>query len=207
MSYLNIVSHATLFKTLNTIDQELACRCRLRGCPRCGEALHSAPYQRKPRGAPIEIPEKHCVRYSLCCGNCRRRTLPPSVLFFGRKVYFSCVVVMLTGVAQGLERRTLQSLCDQFGVSRKTIKRWLSYFFDAFPASAIWKKVRGQVSPHISNQKLPLELLRWFFAVYTCSQLALIACLCLLSGVPEILDIQGRGDAERLHAKDGEVTM
>ena len=32
---------------------------------------------------------------------------------------------MLTGVAQGLERRTGQSLCDQFGVNRKTIKRWL----------------------------------------------------------------------------------
>jgi hypothetical protein len=194
MSYLNIIFRATLFSNLNTIDRELASRCRLKGCPHCGGALHSAHYKRQPRGAPIDIPEEHCVRYSLCCGHCRRRTLPTSVLFFGRKVYFGCVIVMLTAVAQGLERRTLQPLCDQFGVSRKTIKRWLSYFLHAFPGSDVWKQVRGKVSPHIGNLMLPLELLRWFFASHTCPQQALLVCLCLLAGVPGIHDISGGGE-------------
>ena len=42
---------------------------------------------RKPHGGPADLSETFSLRHSLCCGRegCRRRTLPPSVLFLGRR--------------------------------------------------------------------------------------------------------------------------
>jgi hypothetical protein len=43
---------------------------------------------------------------SLCCGaqGCRRRVLPPSVLFLDRRVYFAPVMLVITALRQGRDR-------------------------------------------------------------------------------------------------------
>ena len=43
------------------------------------------------------------MRLSFCCGRegCRRRVLPPSVLFWGRRVYWAAVVLVVTAPCQG----------------------------------------------------------------------------------------------------------
>ena len=97
MSYLYLVDEGSLFATLGAIDVELAQSVSANRCPKdgCGGPLHDGKYARKPRGSKAAIPEDYCNRLSLCCGWCRQRTLPPSCLFFGRKVSWGSTIVLL----------------------------------------------------------------------------------------------------------------
>jgi hypothetical protein len=97
-----------LFRLLVEVDQAVTCRVAAEGCPVCGGPLHRGDYVRKPRGALV-VPagEAFARRFSLCCGRegCRKRALPPSVRFLGRRVYLGAVVILASVVA--LARRVL----------------------------------------------------------------------------------------------------
>ena len=79
---------ARFWSFLLAVDQDLAEETRKKACP-CGGRLHSANYPRKPRGTPVQLPERECLRLSFCCDRdgCRKRVTPPSVRFLGPKVY------------------------------------------------------------------------------------------------------------------------
>ena len=181
---IELVQKANLFSLLHRIDMDLARRHRQRGCPYCGGPLHQANYMRKPRGGPDDIPEDFLLRLSLCCGReeCRRRSLPPSTLFMGRRVYWGCVVLLVMTLRQnrpdGMSANKLKKL---FGVTRLTIKRWIAYFRDVFPFSARWQRLRGRVSTSVSNSELPGALLRFFLLNRESSEKGLTACLHFLA--------------------------
>ena len=68
----------------------------------CGP-LHAAHFERKPRGALLGTtapPDGYCVRFDWCCGECRRRTLPASVRFLGRKVYLAVANAIVDALAE-----------------------------------------------------------------------------------------------------------
>src|SRR5919109_721997 len=118
-----LLQESNLFHLLYLIDSDLAACKRSGGCPYCGGPLHQANYQRKPRGGPV-IPEEYCTRRSLCCGRdgCRRRDPPESCLFMGRRVYWRCVVLVVTALRQ--RRPDSLSACqlvNMFGISKKTL--------------------------------------------------------------------------------------
>ena len=91
-----ILSDPRLFVILFRIDSDLAEKARADRCS-CGGRLDTADYPRKPR-APGLGPE-YRKRHSFCCAVCRRRTTPPSVRFFARRVYAFPVVVLVTALA------------------------------------------------------------------------------------------------------------
>ena len=190
MSYLSLLDHVTLFRGLAAIDRELADAARSGKCPHCRNALHDGSYTRKPRGAPkgVDVPPECCVRLSLCCGTCRRRTLPPSVLYLGRRFYWGSVVLLVTAAAQGLERCTINDLTRRFGVARRTIKRWVEFFRLVFPNSAAWRRLRGHVSATVTNELLPSSFLEWFFEARASSVDSLIAALRLIACGPKSRD-------------------
>ena len=185
MSYLYLADEESLFEALTAIDTELTQLVRAKRCPKdgCGGPLHDGKYERKPRGSKAGIAKACCNRLSLCCGWCRRRTLPPSCLFMGRKVYLGSAVVLVTCAVRGLERMTLRALCEQFGVSRRTIKRWVEYFALLLPQSVLWQRVRGRVGAEISDDALPHTLLAWCMSVAGDPIAGLVNALKLLSGV------------------------
>ena len=100
-----LLQRISLFRLLRTIDSDLAQKTRQQRCPYCGGHLHHSNYARKPRGGPTTIPEEYLIRESLCCGRegCRKRTLPPSCLFMGRRV---------SGLL--IRERDFQSVIDSF---------------------------------------------------------------------------------------------
>jgi hypothetical protein len=103
-----------LFVILNQIDSDLAEKTRAQGCS-CGGRLHTSNYPRKPR-APVDLGAENRKRHSFCCAECRRRETPPSVRFFGRRVYAFPIVVLLTALAAGLSSNRLATLRAEFGV-------------------------------------------------------------------------------------------
>lgn len=110
--------------------------------------MHYANYWRKPRGGPPDLQNIFELRYSLCCGRegCRRRVMPPSVRFLGRRVYWAPVVLLVTALRQGknpdITLKLLKSLC---GVWRSTVNRWRDYFLEIFPDSRPWRRLSGHV--------------------------------------------------------------
>ncbi len=182
MSYLDVVDRDTLFSSLRSIDKELANRCRVGGCQKkgCGGPLHAGNYSRKPRGEKIPIPEEYCKRQSLCCGWCRSRAKPESCLFFGRRVYWGVTIILVTAAAQGFEKHSIAELCRRFGVSRRTIGRWVSFFARSFPQSNQWQKLRGRVSA-VVQAPLPRSLLEHFLSRFEAVE-AVRRCLLFLAG-------------------------
>ena len=156
--YLDSLARAPLFLLLARIDLALAEEVRAAGCGLCGGPLHDAHYLRKPRGGP-PLPDSLSVRRSLCCGHCRRRSTPPSVLFLGRRVYWGAVVVVVAALRQrrpgsasaAVLRRTL-------GVSWKTVRRWMDWWAEAFPASRTWRAFRGRLDATVRVDDLPAAL-------------------------------------------------
>lgn len=182
--YLDTVANATIFEILHRIDADLADQVQRLGCPRCAGPLHHAFYLRKPRGGPDGLPERYAVRMSLCCGRegCRHRTLPPSCLFLGRKVYWGAVILVIVTLRQqrlgGLSARKLRAL---LGVSWETVKRWMSWFARHLPRSDLWRRRRGMVPPTVRDDQLPEALLELFTERRGDHQQGLVACLEFLA--------------------------
>jgi hypothetical protein len=183
LSYLNLTKNGTLFRSLHAIDKELAENIRKSRCPHsgCGGPLHWATYQRKPRGSSIILSESYCKRLGLCCGWCRRRVLPPSCLFFGRRVFLGVAVILVTATFQGLQPTTINELCRYFEVSRRTVKRWVTFFEAAFPTTIQWRRLRGRISIEVRDEDLPRSLLMCFFKYSKTREKGMISCLIALA--------------------------
>ncbi|MCU1348942.1 MAG: hypothetical protein JWO56_1972 [Acidobacteria bacterium] len=130
------------FEKLRRIDERIARAVAVNNCPACGGRLHQGNYKRKPRGALIAPEgEASVIRFSLCCGRegCRKRALPPSVRFLGRRVYLGAVVIVASMVAQAL--RTLTELRAKTGVPARTVRRWLGWWGGPFITTEVFVTV------------------------------------------------------------------
>lgn len=189
---LAAIQKVSLFHLLHRLEVDLAETVRGSGCPDCGGRLHAAHYRRKPRGGPMAIPERYSRRLSLCCGRdgCRRRRLPPSVLFMGRRVYWAPVVLVVTTLRQqrstGSGARRLEAL---LGVSKETLERWMRFYREEFPASEPWRRVRGLVVGEVGDQELPSGLLTSFMSRFEEAERAVAGCLSFLAtGSSSVVD-------------------
>ena len=179
-----LLQKSSLFSLLHRIDVDLANQCRERRCPFCGGPLHQAKYERKPRGGPEGLPEECLVRQSLCCGrgDCRCRCLPPSCLFMGRRVYWAGVILVVMALRQNrAEGASASELMRMFGMSRKTLFRWMTYFREAFSCSTQWQKLRGRVHSSVTNSELPGNLLEYFIRYADSAEEGLVGCLRFLA--------------------------
>ena len=179
-----LLQKSSLFSLLHRIDRDLASQCREKRCPFCGGPLNQANYERKPRGGPEDLPEEYLIRQSLCCSreNCRRRTLPASCLFMGRRVYWAGVILVIMALRQNRPNgASTIKLMRMFGISRKTLFRWIDYFREEFPISAQWQRLRGRVHASVRNSELPGGLLRYFIRYADSAEEGLVRCLRFLA--------------------------
>ena len=151
--------------------------------PYCAGPLHRGAYVRKPRGGPADLPEAVAVRLSLCCGRegCRRRVLPPSVLFWGRRVYWAAVVLVLTALREGrVEGITADHLRARFGVTRRTLTRWRRYFREHFPQTVTWRQLVSRFWPPVPATAVVADVLGRFIRARGDPEQGLVACLVAL---------------------------
>jgi len=142
--YHDLPRSASFWSFLLTVDEDLAEEIRKQGCP-CGGRLHSANYQRKPRGTPSQLPEPQRLRLSFCCDRdgCRKRATPRSVRFLGRKVYLAAIVIVVSAMRQGPTPRRVRELSKRFGADESTITRWQTFWREHFPQTPFWKVARA----------------------------------------------------------------
>lgn len=177
-----LLQKSSLFDLLKRIDVDIAEKIRLKGCPYCNGPLHDAKYARQPRGGPDDIPDEYLIRFSLCCGNCRRRTLPPSCLFMGRRVYWGVVILVVLAFRQNNpDCASARKIQEIFGISRETLKRWIDYYQDVFPHTSKWQRLRSRVISTVSNSELPGGLLKYFIECYKSTEKGVIECLKFLA--------------------------
>ncbi len=179
-----LTQKSSLYILLKKIDQDLAMELREQGCPHCGADLHQANYERKPRGGPPDLPETVCIRQSLCCSGegCRRRLLPPSCLFMGRRVYWAMVILVVMTIRQNRpEGKSTINLIRRFGMSRKTLFRWIAYYREVFPVSRQWKIRRGRIGVSVNNSRLPGDLLDYFISHCRDVEEGVVRCLKFLA--------------------------
>ncbi len=179
-----LLKKKSFFFHLYKIDKQIAEQYRAMPCPFCGDRLYFANYFRKPRGEPDGFPKEYFKRFSLCCGNqdCRRRVIPPSCRFMGRKIYWFPVIISVVSDIQGSILETGKfDTSGYFDISRNTLTKWLNFFKNIFPLSAQWQSIRGQVSANVKNNELPASLLNHFLNAKSSIKDGLSACLKFLS--------------------------
>ena len=101
--YQALLADAKFHEQLLVFDRDLAASARAARCWLCGGALHSASYDRKPRGCLGGLGQEYAERFSFCCAvdGCRKRTTPPSLRFLGRHVYLATVVTLISALMLG----------------------------------------------------------------------------------------------------------
>ena len=150
--YASIVAEASFWSQLVEIDRQLQQTTIARGCPWCGGALHVGDHPRKPRGLPDGLEDLWSRRFNTCCGRCRRRSMPPSVRFLGRRVYAGAIVILATMFAL---------VC---GAARRTIGRWSAWWTQVLPATTWWRQMRGRFDRPVDGSRLPGSLLQRYEA-------------------------------------------
>lgn len=168
------------FEVLMAWDAELTRQVAAARCPHCGGPLHQANYLRKPRGgAMAEVGEALRLRHSLCCGRegCRRRSLPPSLRFLGRRVYLEVVVLLASVVA--LLESTVRAARARTGVPGRTLRRWGDWWREDFPTSRTWTEARARfVPPAPEEADLPRSLVTRATAELEGPSGALLSAVC-----------------------------
>jgi len=88
--------------------------------------------------------------------------LPPSVRFFGRRVYFAPCFLLISALRGKPTARRLAGLRERYGVDRRTVRRWRRWWHEVFPMTAFWRVQRGRVLPPVEEATLPSSLLERF---------------------------------------------
>ncbi len=174
------------FSQLLRFDADLAEKAKAECCPHCGDHLHQAHYQRKPRGGPCidDLDEEFNLRFSFCCYDCRKRLTPHSLRFLGRKVYLGGILVLvsaLLGDASAHRRKKLRDLC---GADERTLARWRKWWSEAFSGTAVWLDLTARlVLIDSSAHSIPRLLLKSFKIRSLCESLqGALQCLLPMTG-------------------------
>ncbi len=140
----SMLSCARVWALLEKIDAAEADRRRSEGCEHCGGRLHGARYPRKPHALASAL-RGDVRRFSFCCSECRSRTTPPSVRFFGRRyrvapVFLAACLMILGGSAP------VETASRIWGIPAVTLRRWRRWWRETFPATAAWRWKRGELA-------------------------------------------------------------
>lgn len=182
--YAALLFDARFHDQLLALDADLAADARALGCGRCGGVLHSAHYQRKPRGLPAGQDAALTLRCSFCCAvdGCRKRRTPPSFRFLGRKVWLGVVVVLMAALERDSEAALERLFAVTGRISARTLSRWRAWWRERFVASRLWRAGRSAFMPPVDVDRLPASLLERFAGSEADRLVALLRWLLPITG-------------------------
>jgi hypothetical protein len=93
-----------------------------------------------------------------------------------RRVYFSVVILVVMTIRQNRpDSVSARKVKEMFGISRKTLKRWIAYFKEEFPYSKKWRRLRGSIDSSVTNDDLPSRLVNYFLNSFKSKELVILA--------------------------------
>jgi hypothetical protein len=148
-----IQADAPFFQSLYQFDYDLFLQVKARGCPHCGSPLDTSNFRRKLRGSG----EEQNLRLSLCCRSegCRKRLTPPSLRFFGRKIYSRWLIILVLDFVEhlGLSKK----------IVRQTLARWRIFWkTELAETSPFMRWARGFLSPELQASETPKNIVSAF---------------------------------------------
>ena len=181
--YINTLNNPSFFDLLIKIDQDIINKVAFNSCPFCSGKLNRSDYQRKPRGGPEGLDKAFSTRFSLCCREegCRKRVTPRSVRFLDRRVWLGSVIIIACILKGDCQPDSFRKFCTSLRLAPKTVSRWRRWWQESFSKDQFWQALRGRLASPIAAAKLPTSLLKIFEDLHGKVELALIACLKLLS--------------------------
>jgi hypothetical protein len=185
--YSALLANASFHELLLAFDRDLADTARVSGCAVCGSRVHSASYQRKPRGLPLKLGPEHDQRFSFCCAidGCRKRKMALSLRFLERKIFHAAIVVLVSIMQHGITEPRLRRLTGTITVDRRTLSRWQVWWRSTFTASPFWRIARAAFMPPVDEERLPAALIARFAGGAAERLIALLRFLSPLSGGKE----------------------
>lgn len=180
----NCLANANLsyHQDLLAIDVDSAVQTKNIGCRHCSCTLHQSNYPRITFGLNAEIAPLYDTRFSFSCSVCRRRTMPPSVRFLGRRRYAATIFILLCASRSFTPtKRCCERLAHKLGIylSLITIKRWKIWWSKCFPKTRFWLAAKARFSANICGSPTPKTLLQSFVGASLSQQLS--AMLLFLS--------------------------
>jgi hypothetical protein len=189
--YQAVLADAKFHEQLLVFDRDLAASARATEharegarCWLCGGALHSASYDRKPRGCPAGLGQEYAERFSFCCAvdGCRKRTTPESLRFLGRKVYLATVVTLISAMLLGTTPARLARLSMVPGIDRRTLARWRAWWRSTFSDGPFAAVAKAALVPPLDIAGVPMSLLDRFAGGVVQKLIALLRFLGPLTG-------------------------
>ena len=182
--YQAVLADAKFCEQLFDFDRDLAASTRAARCWRCGGALHSGSYARKPRGCPAGLGDAYAERFSFCCAvdGCRKRATPPSLRFLGRRVYLATVVTLISALMLGTTPSRLARLSVVPGLDRRTLARWRVWWRSSFTDGPFAAVAMAALVPPVDTAALPVSLLDRFAGELREQLIALLRFLGPLTG-------------------------
>ena len=155
--------NSTFHRILVAMDREIAETTRHTGCF-CGGVLHFSNYPRSPAGLPAQFRLDYDTRFSFCCEDCRKRTTPPSVRFFGRRWHPAPLLTLISSLMISINDYRLAQIKRHFGISvtESSWKRWRRWWKEAFVGKRFWKQARGLIPEPKKPMNLPRRMLHAF---------------------------------------------
>lgn len=168
----NFLLDASFHNKLYDIDQETAKVARCQGCPHCGGELHQANYPRIGFGIHRQLAGFYALRLSFCCAQCRRRTTPPSIRFFGQRRFISTAFILLCALRLSPSDKHQEQLVRRLGLtfSLSTWKRWRAWWKQQFLQTHFWIAAKSHLVLISTQPPLPKALLRHFSGKHSLQQ-------------------------------------
>lgn len=130
------------------------------------------------------------MRFSFCCGQCRRRVTAVSVRFLGRRVHLALAVVLVSD--RGPTPAAARRLAQQLSVSPRTVERWRQWWREIFPGTSLWQTMCARFMPPLDVDSLPAALLARFCGLDNEPIQRLLMFLTPLTGATPITLQEGR---------------
>ena len=145
-----------VWSLLTRIDIDIANLWAGTECGHCKSGrLHRSDYPRAAHGLSRDI-DADVRRFSFTCSECRRRTMPYSVRFFGRR-FRVAPVFLVASVLLERSQTGLAQLGISLRVSLRTLKRWRRWWRESFPETGCWQLLRSKLVP--DPEQAPLLVL------------------------------------------------
>ena len=163
MSHIQLPD-ATFYLFLLSNDRDAALKVKAAGCCFCAGPLDNAPYQRKPRHTPADLPDEFNTVFSLCCRHegCRKRAPPPSFRFFGRRVYLLFILIKACADGGRDAKGLIAENARSWGVSRQALRSWYEFWRVNFVNSGFWRVSKGILPTSFEEVSIPELLLKSF---------------------------------------------